>query len=72
MVSQTMEGMTNTLLLFDNFIDKKRLCNVLGISLSFLNELMSRQGLPHFKIGRAVRFRLPDVMAWLERKGRRP
>ena len=65
-------------LIFDNqrkglerLVTKKELGEVLALSQSFINELMSDGGLPYIKIGRAVRFRVSEIMAWLQKR-RRP
>ena len=52
--------------LFDNWITKQQLADVLGMSVSFINKYM-RRGLPCKHFGRAVRFRETDVVVWLER-----
>jgi excisionase family DNA binding protein len=55
--------------LFLNLIDRKQLAQKLGVSPSFISKLMVEQGLPHIKLGRAVRYDLREVMAFLnERK----
>lgn len=51
---------------FEKLISKKELVLVFGISSSFVNKLMAEEGLPHFKIGRAVRYRVSDISMWLE------
>ena len=53
---------------FETLISKKELTVAFGVSSSFVNKLMSKDRLPHFKIGRAVRFRISDVSAWLEKR----
>lgn len=51
-------------------LSKKHLATTLGISESFIDKLMAEEGLPHFKIGRSVRFKLREIMAFLERRKR--
>lgn len=64
-------------LFFDNqtglerLLTKKQLGEVLALSQSFINELMSEGKIPYLKIGRAVRFKVSEVMAWLQKR-RRP
>lgn len=53
---------------FETLISKKELTVAFGVSASFVNKLMAEEGLPHFKIGRAVRFRISDISNWLERR----
>lgn len=49
------------------WITKKELAHALGMSVSFIDKQM-RLGLPKQRWGRkAVRFRLRDVVPWLER-----
>jgi predicted DNA-binding transcriptional regulator AlpA len=51
----------------ENLIDKKQLSEKLSLSISYINKLMAK-GLPTAPTaGRAVRFRLSEVFAWLER-----
>jgi predicted DNA-binding transcriptional regulator AlpA len=38
------------------------------LSSSYISLLMAEEGLPHFKIGRAVRFRVREVAAWLQKR----
>ena len=52
------------------FLSKKHLAVTLGISLSYVDKLMADEGLPHYKIGRSVRFNLNEIMAFLERRKR--
>lgn len=73
----SVEGIASTLI-FDNqrkglerLVTKKELGELLALSQSFINELMSDCGLPYIKIGRAVRFRVSEIMAWLQKR-RRP
>lgn len=55
-------------IMFEALISKKQLVNGLGVSSSFVSKLMVEEGLPYFKIGRAVRFRISEVSQWLERR----
>lgn len=52
---------------FDNWIDRKQLAQQLCVSKSFISKMMP-QGLPHKRFGRAVRFRLVEVLAWFDRR----
>lgn len=51
-------------------LTREQLAQSLGLSPSFISKLMSTEGLPHFKIGKAVRFRPEDVTAWLQKRSR--
>lgn len=53
--------------LFENFITKDELAKRLGVSIGLIDKLMPR-GLPCLKIGRSVRYRYSDVVAWLHRR----
>jgi excisionase family DNA binding protein len=57
--------------LFENLIDRKRLSEILNLSPSYISKLMADDGLPYLKVGRAVRYELSEVMAFL-RERRRP
>ena len=52
---------------FENFLTKKQLAEHLAFSESYINKLLT-QGMPRLKSGRAVRFRISEVMTWLERR----
>lgn len=54
--------------LFDNLIDRKQLAQKLGVSPSFISKMMVLEGLPYIKLGRAVRFDLREVMAFLKER----
>lgn len=53
--------------IFEKIISKQQLAEVLSLSVSMIDKLM-QQGLPHFKIGKSVRFRVSGVVAFLERR----
>jgi excisionase family DNA binding protein len=53
---------------FEALITKHQLADRLALSQSYINRLMSAEALPHFKIGRAVRFRVREVAAWLQKR----
>jgi len=56
-------------LLFENCITKKELALHLKISEGLITKLMYEDGLPHLKLGRAVRFQLNGVYSWFQQKG---
>lgn len=46
-----------------------KLSAVTGLSVAFLKKAKMKYGLPHYKVGSLVRFRLSEVERWLnERK----
>jgi excisionase family DNA binding protein len=53
---------------FENLITKKQLSESMSLSSSYISLLMAEEGLPHFKIGRAVRFRVKEVAVWLQKR----
>jgi predicted DNA-binding transcriptional regulator AlpA len=55
-------------LLFENLVTKKKLSEKMSLSVSYVSQLMVEEGLPHFKIGRAVRFRVNEVAVWLQKR----
>ncbi len=64
----TVDERTNqTLPLFENFLTKGLLSERLSVSKSFINKMML-EGLPCIRLGRAVRFRQSEVVAWLEKR----
>jgi excisionase family DNA binding protein len=54
--------------IFENFLTKNALAEALSVSTSFIDKLMSKGGLPYYKLGRAVRFRLSEVASFLDRR----
>jgi excisionase family DNA binding protein len=61
-------GGTKVKKVFDNLITKGELAQTLQVSISYVEKLMANEGLPHFKIGRSVRFRYEEVREWLLRR----
>lgn len=55
----------------DSLLGTDKVAELIGVDVGTLNAWRSngRYSLPYLKIGRSVRYRLADVMAWLE--GRR-
>lgn len=53
--------------IFEKLVKKGQLAEITGFSESYISKLMT-QGLPAIKSGRAVRFRVSKVMAWLEKR----
>jgi excisionase family DNA binding protein len=49
----------------EKMLTKQELCEWLQVSLPTVDRLM-KQGMPHLKIGKAVRFEQEDVKKWLE------
>jgi len=49
-------------------LDKKKLAQELGISIMTIDRHM-KNGLPHYKIGKLVRFNLTEVLEYFAKKG---
>ncbi|MEY3901905.1 MAG: Helix-turn-helix domain [Pseudomonadota bacterium] len=49
----------------EKLIGRKELAQFLGVSPSFISKMMVLEGLPHVRIGRAVRFDVNEVRKWL-------
>jgi len=62
------ENLTDLDKAFEALVTKRQLAERLALSQSYINHLMSVEGLPHFKIGRAVRFRVQEVVTWLQKR----
>jgi predicted DNA-binding transcriptional regulator AlpA len=60
---------------FEPLVDKRGLAGALGLSVSWVELHMRESGLPHIKSGpgrsSSVRFRLSEVVGWMERRGMR-
>lgn len=54
--------------LFEILVDRKELARLLGLSPSYISKLMKYEGMPYFKIGRSVRFKLSEVVEFLKRR----
>ena len=51
--------------------DKKHVAAFLGVTVRTIEKLMAEGGLPFYRLGtRRVRFRLADVMEWMESNNR--
>ena len=59
-----MENSVETVL--DQFIDNDEAAEILGCSPKTLRVWVSQKKVPHYKVGRAVRFRRADLLEWLE------
>lgn len=51
-------------------ITKIQLSQYLQISVGFIDKLIAEEGLPHFKLGRAIRFNVDEITAFLDRRKR--
>ena len=48
------------------YLNKRGLCNVLGVSIGKVELLMKEGDLPYIKLGRNVRFDMNDIEKFLE------
>lgn len=53
--------------LLENLVNKTQLAKHFGVSVGFINKYMPL-GLPYLKLGRAVRFRVSEVVIWLKKE----
>lgn len=53
---------------FEATVNTKRLAELLGMSESFVEQARKDKGLPYYKVGGAVRYRLSDVETWLQER----
>ncbi len=52
----------------DLWVTKEQLVDLLGISRSMVDKLREEQGLPDHIWGRSVRFYLPEIELWLDKR----
>ncbi|MBI3248792.1 MAG: helix-turn-helix domain-containing protein [Deltaproteobacteria bacterium] len=55
---------------FSGKIDAKALARALGCSLAWVRKTTQRKQLPHYQLGRGVRYDLDEVLAHLKREVR--
>jgi hypothetical protein len=49
------------------YIDEQEVAGITGRALSTLrNERFNRRGIPYYKVGRSVRYKLEDVIGFME------
>lgn len=51
--------------IFENLITKDVLAKLLSLSVSYIDKLVRKKKIPYYKIGRCIRFRVGEVVAWL-------
>ena len=69
---QTSDLSVREVKLIDNFlVDRRKLAEILSLAPSTISKMMADEGLPHYKIGKACRFKVSEVMAFLNNR-RRP
>lgn len=59
----------NSVKLFDNLWDKKRLAEYLNIPIRTIEDWIYKRRIPCIRVGRHVRFKPSDVERWLEEGG---
>ena len=53
----------------ERWLDEKRVSEMIGLSLSTLRkQRFLSVGIPYYKLGRAVRYKLDDVISYMESK----
>ena len=55
---------------FLKLLTRAQVAEKLGFTVRYIDVLRANDGLPWFLVGNKVRFRLEDVLAWLESKRR--
>ena len=48
------------------FLNIQEIASYLGIKVSTIYALVERRGIPHYRVGRLVRFKKPEVDQWME------
>lgn len=66
LLARDIEIVNSATQIFENLITKESLAEKLSISQSYVSKLMVK-GMPRVNIGRAVRFRFSEVVAFIER-----
>ena len=66
--AEVFENLADLEIAFESLLTKKCLAEKLALSQSYINYLMAEEGLPHFKIGRSVRFRVREILVWLQKR----
>ena len=59
-----MEGSTQEAVAFEQAVDVKTAARFLGVSPSLVYAYVERKQIPHYRLGRAVRFRISELEAW--------
>jgi excisionase family DNA binding protein len=50
------------------FLNIQEIASYLGIKVSTIYSLVERKGIPHYRVGRLVRFKKPEIDQWMERQ----
>jgi predicted DNA-binding transcriptional regulator AlpA len=53
---------------FESLIDTEKLVELTGMGKTFIDSARVNLGLPHYKLGRSVRYRLSEVNRWLKER----
>ena len=59
------EGVTHT---GEKLVGYKDVAEYMGVSYGYLRQLVAKNYIPHYKLGRSVRFRLSEVDKWLSNR----
>ena len=49
-------------------LTKEQVARAVGISISYINKLISSGKIPYIKIGRSIRFLEVDIQLWLQKR----
>ena len=59
------DGVTHT---GEKLVGYKDVAEYMGVSYGYLRQLVAKNYIPHYKLGRSVRFRLSEVDKWLSNR----
>ncbi len=62
------KSISNTRVFDEEYIDSNACCKFLGIAHSTLYAYTSKNLIPHFKVGKMIRFKKSELIAWIEVK----
>lgn len=54
----------------DQYRTEKEIAEYLQVSRSTLNRLRTEADLPHYQVGRSVRYRLEEIQQWMDNNRR--
>jgi excisionase family DNA binding protein len=52
----------------DSLLTPKQVAELLGVQLSTIYQWTHEEFIPHVKLRRLVRFKISDILAWLEKQ----
>ena len=52
----------------ERLVDKKELSATTGLTVSFIEKAYVSYGLPFYKLGRSIRFKISEVNKWIDQR----